>query len=71
MDVPIVRRRDNATMLLRRATADRVRLERVESQRILRPMWLTKAISKVNNGTRRQRGFELIGEHALPTDFGH
>ena len=47
------------------------KLSSVETDCVLRTVWLAQSVGEVDERPRRERRLELIRKHALPTDFGH
>ena len=57
VDMPIVGRRDDTTVGLRRTTSDRMCLERIQPYGVLRTMWFAESVSEIDSRTVVERGF--------------
>ena len=71
VDVPVVRRRHDAAVRAGGLARDAVSLERVQADGVLGAVGLAQAVGEVDDRAFRKGGLELIGEHALPSDFSH
>ena len=72
VDMPIVGRCDDTAVGLRCTTRDRMCLERIQPDSVLRTVWFTESIREINSGTVVERSFQLIREHPFPADlFSH
>ena len=69
VDMPVVRRRGDPSVFPRRFAYDRMRLQRVQPDGVLRSVRLAQPVGEIENRAVLKGGFQFIGEHALPSDF--
>ena len=71
VDMPVIRRGHDTAVVPRRLAGDGVRLELIQSQRILRPVRLAQPVGEIYYRAGRKSLFQLIRKHPLPLDFAH
>jgi hypothetical protein len=71
VNVPVVWRGHDPAVVPGGLAGDGVRLEFIQPQRVVRPVWFTQPVSEIHHRAGLKSLFQLIREHALPAHLSH
>jgi hypothetical protein len=71
VDMPVVRRRNNASVCTCCRATDPVGLNPVQPQRTVRTVRFADPIREVNNRRFLERRFQIVRKHVLPANLAH
>ena len=71
VDVPVVRRGNNAAVRACGFAGNAVGFEAIQAHYVVGAMGFAQAVGEVGEGAFGKGGFELVWEHAFPPDFWH